>query len=267
MKKIQSVASRTDIAVLGPTAKIEERDGYWVVFCPDNPGFIWGNYLLWPNPPREGESEHWIRLYDDYFKNKEGIINQTFLLDTLDGSAGASDEFTKAGFAQEKTAVLTCEELVKPAKLNDKIEVRPIVGDKEYEAAVDMQVRSRDECFSEDTYRSFRVARMAAYRALVDEGKGQWYGAFIDGNLVGDLGVFIIDGLARYQFVTTCPNYRRQGVCTTLMYETALMTLACNEVDTLVIASDPEYHSTIVYESVGFGRIGWQIGWTRRYER
>ena len=265
--KIKSLASKTDVAVLGPSQQIEEGNGYLVVRCVDNPGFVWGNYLLFDKPPKQGDLAHWCELYDEAFGTTEGIINQTFLWDRSDGEVGAAAEFIDAGFSLEKTMVLTCEKAIKPRKWNGQIEVRPIAGDAEYEAATELQVRSREPIFPEESYRGFRQARMAAYRALVEEGRGEWFGAFLKGELVGDLGLFIVGSLGRYQFVSTDPEYRRQGVCSTLMFETARRALKRKDVHTLVIASDPEYHSTIVYKSVGFEFKEWQVGMTREIKK
>ena len=162
--------------------------------------------------------------------------------------------------------VLTCDKVIRPTKSNDEIEVRPIIGDGEYEMAVELQVRSREPHFREEPYRGFRRARMAAYKDLVEEGKGQWYGAFLKGRLVGDLGLFNVGSLARYQFVSTDPLFRRQGICSTLMYETAKLALACEETKTLVIASDPQYHSTHIYKKHWF-RVCTVASWNDEREK
>jgi len=260
----RSLAARTDLAVLGPAARIEDHGDHLVARCPDNPGFIWGNYLLFAEPPRPGDLPRWCRLYDEAFGSTAGIINRTFLWDRTDGEVGAADEFVAAGFKLERTSVLTCRRPVRPDKWNRDIEIRPVAGDAEYAACVDMQVDSREPVFSEASYRNFRRARMAAYRAMVEAGCGTWYGAFFEGRLVGDLGLFHGDRLGRYQFVTTAPDFRRRYVCSTLLFTTAAAAFASGQADVLVIASDPEYHATTIYESVGFGFAEWQAGLTAR---
>ena len=45
------------------------------------------------------------------------------------------------------------------------------------------------------------------------------FGAFFEGNMVGNLGVFYEQELARYQSIGTNPDFRRRGICGTLVYK------------------------------------------------
>jgi hypothetical protein len=50
------------------------------------------------------------------------------------------------------------------------------------------------------------TARLAAERAITEAGHGSWFGAFIDGRLLAQLGLITGQaGLARYQNVETHP--------------------------------------------------------------
>ena len=62
-----------------------------------------------------------------------------------------------------------------------------------------------------DHYVEFKKSQMRQYRKMSDAGKGYWFGAYLGGNLVGDLGVFCEAEVGRYQSVGTHPGYRRQG--------------------------------------------------------
>jgi ribosomal protein S18 acetylase RimI-like enzyme len=59
-------------------------------------------------------------------------------------------------------------------------------------------------------------------------------------------------GIARYQQVGTHPDWRRQGICSRLLYDAAQLGAARFGVDTLVIAADREYHALDLYRKVGF---------------
>jgi predicted GNAT family acetyltransferase len=74
------------------------------------------------------------------------------------------------------------------------------------------------------------------------------------------LGIFFEENVARYQTVGTHPNYRRRGICGSLVYQTALHTLEKYGVDTLVMLADPDYHAARIYESVGFQPEEMQYG-------
>jgi predicted GNAT family acetyltransferase len=69
---------------------------------------------------------------------------------------------------------------------------------------------------------------------------------------VGNLGVFPSGECARYQVVNTLPGERRQGVCRTLVYRTAQMTLADPVVKSLVMLADENDHAARIYEAIGF---------------
>jgi predicted GNAT family acetyltransferase len=66
--------------------------------------------------------------------------------------------------------------------------------------------------------------------------------------------------VGRFQAVGTHPDHRRQGICATLVYETARRALATGRAVTLVMVADPDYHAARIYESVGFAAAEQQVG-------
>ena len=89
-------------------------------------------------------------------------------------------------------------------------------------------------------------------RELAARGQGDWYGAFSGERMVGNLGLFHEGKLARFQDVDTEPDFRRRGVCGTLVYEVAREALESKGIETLVMVADENYHAARIYESVGF---------------
>ncbi len=102
--------------------------------------------------------------------------------------------------------------------------------------------------------RDFVVRQCARYRAMLERGLGQWYGAVVDGEIAAALGVVRERELGRFQLVGTDPRFGRRGVCSTLVHDTAQLTLARPGITTLVMNADATYHAAKVYESVGFHR-------------
>ena len=85
-----------------------------------------------------------------------------------------------------------------------------------------------------------RRRRAAADRSLVEQGRGQWFGAFLDGRLVASLGLFVASaGLARFQEVKTHPDFRGRGLCGTLVHHASRYGLDELGVATLVMVADP----------------------------
>ena len=107
--------------------------------------------------------------------------------------------------------------------------------------------------------KEFYKKSMRQYQKLTDLGVGEWFGAFVDGKLAGSLGIFYDGELARYQIVSTRPEFQRRGVCSTLVYESAQHAFG-KGAKTLVMVADDDYHAAKIYESVGFKLTGMETG-------
>ena len=101
---------------------------------------------------------------------------------------------------------------------------------------------------------------MQVPRSLISHGKGFWLGAFLGEQLVGNLGVFAINGCGRFQPVETHPDFRREGICRALLYEAAQLLRASHGVMQFVIVAEPDYHAIGLYRSVGFLDAQKQVG-------
>ena len=65
------------------------------------------------------------------------------------------------------------------------------------------------------------------------------------------MGLFVEDGIGRFQSVKTHPGYRRRGICGTMVYAIARRGLETMGAETLVMIADAEYHAAKIYQSVG----------------
>ncbi len=87
-----------------------------------------------------------------------------------------------------------------------------------------------------------------------------WFGAFVEGQLVSQLGVIRAGrALARYQDVETHPEFRRLGLAGTLVGLAGDLTLTSTAVTTLVMVADPEDEAIRLYRSLGFTESGHQL--------
>jgi predicted GNAT family acetyltransferase len=87
---------------------------------------------------------------------------------------------------------------------------------------------------------------------MSEAGLGKRFGAFLEGKLVADLGIYTSNGIGRFNEVATHRNFRRQGLCGTLVYQAALAAFESMHVQILVMEADEDYHAAAIYESVGF---------------
>ncbi len=152
--------------------------------------------------------------------------------------------------------------------MNSDVTVRPLVTDMEWQEALKLYTLCFQGEHSEPGYSIFARRLQNQYRAMVDAGLGQWFGAFQSGQLAGALGLFTNDGIGRFQSVCTAPAFRRRGICSRMVYEAASFGLTEMGADRLVMAADPEYHAARIYESLGFRVTEKQValGWWEQDE-
>ena len=118
----------------------------------------------------------------------------------------------------------------------------------------------RTYLFKLEKYEPYKRSQMKKYQDMSETGLGHWFGAFYNGKLVGDCGLYVFENVGRYQAVGTHPNFRKMGVCAGLIFASARFGLDKLDVKTMVMVADPEYHAARVYESIGFRQTEKAIG-------
>lgn len=229
-----------------------DRGDYLVVKTPSNPGFFFGNLLLFFQAPRLGSLPRWKDLFRKEFADTPEVKHFTFLWDSPSEGIGDVTEFGMEGYHVDFSVVLTARSVHPPAKLNSRIEVHPISTDAEWREVTESQILSKAAEYGEASYREFKEKQIARYRAMSEKGLGHWFGAYLDGKLVGDLGIYQDGSLGRFQSVETHPDFRRQGICGTLVFKSARYAFDQMGVTELVMVADENYHAAKIYESVGF---------------
>ena len=254
MVKLHSLGLTTDLMFIDYNGSISSRANYYVVRTVSNPSFWYGNLLIFDAPPAPGDFERWIALFKKEIAEKQKTQHMVFLWDTVNGEKGTTDQFLKYGFELDQTVVLTTNQVILPGKYNADIKVRVLESDEDWDQALINQIKCRDESNGEtsEDHTKFKGTQMANYRAMQIDGLGNWYGAFLDKVLIGDLGLFFQEKTGRFQNVGTHPDYRRKGVCATLVYEVSKMALLNHNLEHLVMVADENYHAAGIYESVGF---------------
>jgi len=257
--KIKSLGYRTDLIFRKFDGEIIERDGYKVILTRSHPNFFWGNFLLFDGPPVNGSFDEWNEIFKREIESQFKVHHRAFGWDCPENVLGEHREFLDAGYTLDQSVIQTARAVHKPPKYNTEIEIRPL-SNHEWDEAIEIQVLCKPDHFQEDKYRSFRQTRMRRYREMSEASLGTWFGAFLDGQLVADLGIFTDGEIGRYQHVETHPDFRRRGICSTMIYKTARYALSTMGVETLVIAADVDYHAKEIYTSVGFEPTEYQAG-------
>lgn len=251
---VTSLAYKTDLSILAFQGRVEDRGHFIVAESPNNPEYFWGNLLVMKSPPREGDFKKWTDLFYKEFAHQPLVKHMTFGWDSIDGEQGVIEPFLQQGFDLQKSVVLTTshENLHHPKHCCQGLQIKIISSDGDWEAAIQNQISCRGDEFKLEMYLPFKHAQMKKYCDMVKANLGNWFGAYLDGRLVAECGVFIFDGIGRYQVVGTHPEFRRRGICGNLIFESARWAFEHGGARMLVMVADPEYHAAKIYESVGF---------------
>jgi len=258
--QIKSLGYRTDLIFPAFDGQIIDRGDYLVVKTPANPTFYWGNFLLFPDPPGEGDYQRWREIFAREFGQPPKVIHQAMGWDTTQEEAGFVQPFLENGFHLDRLVLLTArQEDLKP-RSSAEVTIRQLRTRDDWEQAVENQVLSRDPWFGEAGYRTFRQGQAIRYQEMVKRGLGAWFGAFAGERLVGDLGVFCSGDLGRYQSVQTHPDFRRQGIAGALVFQSAKYAFEKHAIQTLVIVAEANSAAQRLYEALGFQITEFQMG-------
>lgn len=230
--------------------EVVDRGDYLCIRTPENPTFYWGNYLLFSAPPKAGDLAHWEAQFqaDIEAKHPQSCHRAFGWL----GPKGETAQFIDAGYALSEAVALACQQPQLPPHANRLVEVRPIASEADWADAIALQVLCRDALHTEADYYLFKLAQFASYRRMVEAGIGYRYGAWLEGRLVAELGIFHGEGgIARYQNVCTHPAWRRQGIAGRLVYQAGKHALATFDARKLVIVAEEEGPQRL-YRSIGF---------------
>jgi ribosomal protein S18 acetylase RimI-like enzyme len=266
--ELRSLGYRTDLIFPAFEGQIVDRGDYLVVRTPANPTFYWGNFLLFGQPPGRGDFERWRELFGREIGSQPLFVHQAFGWDSPEGEMGLSEPFLQAGFEPAQDVVLTAPGPRPPARPSTAISVRPLSSASDREQALELQVMCRDAGHEAGGYRVFKRRSMDRYVKMSQTGRGDWYGAFIGEQLVADLGVFHDgQGLGRYRSVETHPDFRRQGIAGTLVYEAGRRAVERHGLHTLVIVAEENSAPARLYQSLGFAlkeKMAGLLWWDRK---
>ena len=227
-------------------AEVTDRGDHLVVRTPGNPDYWWGNFLLLAAWPGAGTGGDWLARFAAEFPRARHIA---LGVDRAGGDEAVPAEFTAAGLVPDHGTVLTCAAVQPPPHQNTTAEIRRLASDDDWAQAAALSER----CFSQGDSGDYMKRRTAARRRLTAGGRGAWFGAFDDGRMLAQLGLFDVgDGYARYQHVETDPEARRRGLAGTLVAHAGRYGRDELGASTLVIVADPADAAIRVYRACGF---------------
>jgi RimJ/RimL family protein N-acetyltransferase len=240
-------------------AQVIERDDCIVLRTPDNPTYYWGNCLILPAAPRDGDIVHWLARFDLEIAQQQpesrhiaiGVDAAALPNPLPSWRAAGVDEFDDmAVLALEAAGLIDA-----PPPRVPRVELRRLRLPDELDLAVEAQVAARDASFEAEGYRVFRRRSMQRMAAMHAAGIAQWYGAFVGGELAADCGLVHDGRMARFQYVETQAAWRRRGLCRALVAAVCRDAFEQLGLARLVMCADPHDVAIAIYRSVGFAQV------------
>jgi ribosomal protein S18 acetylase RimI-like enzyme len=255
--EVRSLGYRTDLAILElEGSQVTDRGDHLVIRTPGNPDYWWGNFLLLRDL-KHGSGRGWMARFAAEFPDAQ---HMALGLDETD--ADSVDPGELAGMAMERNAVMTATSVHAPPRPNTQAVFRTLEGDADWRQSFELAAAVHAGEPGGDA--GFLTARLAATRALTEAGHGAWFGAFLDGTLVSQLGLITNEPRhARYQRVETHPAARHRGLAGTLVWHASATTLT-GETRTRVMVAAPDGAAIRVYRSVGFTVTETQLSFIRQ---
>jgi ribosomal protein S18 acetylase RimI-like enzyme len=247
---IRSLGFRTDLRLLEMTgSQIEDRGTHLVVRTPANPTYFWGNFLLLKQLPVPGGEREVIGAFQTEFPEAEHV---SIGIDSVEDETANLVPFVDAGMEADVGTVLTASALTQPRPVAEGVVIRPLESDDDWEqrALLAHHLWAKTE---EATFMTFARGKNEQERALVANGVGQRFGAFVGDAMVSTAAVFVTHaGLARYQTVETHPDHRRQGLAAAVVHAAGQHAFSAYQLEKLVIAADTDGDAIRLYRGLGF---------------
>ncbi|RFU45158.1 GNAT family N-acetyltransferase [Paraburkholderia sp. DHOC27] len=244
----------TDLLLHAETGKVERRDDYIVVRTPDSPDYFFGNMLFLQARPTTDDLQRLEIDFARWVGTPPLIAHRAFEWPETAEVTVELDGFIERGYDATVCQVLVARDSeIRPVATNAAVEVRALATQTDWDDWNRMQLAVMPDPADPTTQR-YMAHKQRAYRALITRGLGQWWGAFIDGEQVGSLGLFFLGGMGRFQSVITAEQHRNRGICKTLLSEVIRRTEG--RAKQLVMVADESYHAGRIYESLGFVQHG-----------
>lgn len=268
--KLKCLGISTELMLRSFESEVEDNSEYIAVRTPQNPGYRWGNFLIFRELPQAGDLEKWKAIFAQKVGTPPTINHYAFTWDSPTGELGAAQEFLDAGFRLEETVVMTARAVHPPPRFNTNCQVRAFEGEADWTEWLELALL-QDAIESPgrqegNGYREFLENKIVERQRMIDAGWGHWFGAYVDGKLASTMGLFVRDGLGRFQSVDTHPEFRRQGLAGTLLYHVSQHGFTVMGAKDLVILADDHYFAKDIYASVGFNTTerGVAVEWSER---
>lgn len=248
---MRSLFLQTELLFWKHHSQIEEIDGGWIVRTPDNRTWNWGNLLILKEAPVAEDAAHWLDVFHTRIRRADRGTIITW--DQGEVSPDAIAVFDALGLTMSTGSILTLRDLKQPEHYDPRVNVTEAGSDDAlWERAVQIDIDAFSAGFGGPAYEAYARKRFDHHRTLVEKGIGTWYLASMEGEFVGNLGIFPGDGFCRFQEISVLRESWRQGIASTMTYEVARRAREVWPTQTQVIVADSDGNAQRIYRALGF---------------
>jgi GNAT superfamily N-acetyltransferase len=250
----------TDFFLHRHGAIVIERADCIVVRTPEKPNFYWGNFLLLPQAPADGDLVLWLQRFDDEIASLQPGSEHVAIGINQPPARWALPSSTAAGLQRHDSAVLRVDAatLRAPARA-PRGEARFAMLDLERDAEAIVALDLADtHGFEPRAYADYRRRQLRRYARMAREGAAAWFGLWCDGALAAECGLMRAGAagrIGRFQHVLTHPLYRRRGLCSALIHAVTHWGFTQWQLNSAVMCADPDDIAIGIYQSLGYQRI------------
>lgn len=239
---------KTDLMLLAPFAEIIKNDGAIRVMSPAFPSYYFGNFLIVDHPPDDPHDA--IDRFNSAFAGCKDIRHVTLCWDGRDVDDVIRKRYAQAQFDHSVDTVLTTKmpRTATPAPVG--ITCRAIHTDSDWDQVINVEYETYKDDYP--NYLEFVKDSVENHKVRIKTGMGHWYGVFEGDVLVGTMGLFCVEGVARYQSVVTRPEHRGQGIASTLLCHAAADLAKTHAIDQYVIVAENDSNAQRLYIKCGF---------------
>lgn len=244
----RSLALASDALVMQGQSVFEAYEDRVVMRTPDEPDYWHGNLIIMKHPP--GDALAQVSQFQTDFPD---ATHRTIIWDVpgLDPAPLAA-VLIPHGYEVGTSDTLALDAEIRDAQPPDGIVLRPLAGEADWTALTDLQAEvALEEGYDPKLHTPFLQRRNTACRKQIADGMGAWFGAFDDGMLVGSMGVFHDNRIARYQAVETRASHRRRGICAALLVQAAKWALGRAPQARPIIVAEAKSDAGRLYRRMG----------------